>query len=93
MFVLTRPALTVISHSCVPYGSKRAKLERLASDSLDWLSRWQNYKKNGRKNSFLIKIFEKIALLKKMYYICSQSYEDSRIYCPELTITEPVGIP
>ena len=51
----------------------------LASDSLDWLSRWQNYEKNSRKSSFLIKIFEKFALLKKMYYICSRKYEDSRI--------------
>ena len=51
----------------------------LASDNLDWLSRWQNYKKNSRKSSFLIKIFKKIAFLKKMCYICSRKNEDSRI--------------
>ena len=41
----------------------------LASDSLDWLSRWQNYKKNGRKLSFLIKIFENFGLFKKYFYL------------------------
>ena len=65
----------------------------LASDSLDWLSRRQNYKKKSRKSSFLIKIFEKFSLLKKMYYICSQSYEDSRIRQSECNATLiPLGV-
>jgi len=65
----------------------------LASDNLDWLSRLQNYEKNSRKSSFLIKIFEKFVLLKKMYYICSQSLEDSRIRQSECNATLiPLGV-
>lgn len=51
----------------------------LASDNLDRLSQRQNYIKNSRKISFLIKIFEKFGLFKKLCYLCFQKYEDSRI--------------
>ena len=56
----------------------------LASDNLDWLSRLQNYKKNSRKISFLIKIFEKFGLFKKLCYLCPQKYEDSWIRQSEI---------
>ena len=43
--------------------------------------------------SFLIKIFKKIALLKKMCYICSRKYEDSRIRQSECNATLiPLGV-
>jgi len=80
MFVLTRPALTVISHCWPP-----TAWTGLADGKIT--------KKNSRKNSFLIKIFEKFALLKKMYYSCSQSYEDSRIRQSECNATLiPLGV-
>ena len=48
MFVLTRPAITAISHFYASFSFKRAKLEGLASDNLDWLGRLQSYEKKSK---------------------------------------------
>ena len=53
----------------------------------------QIYEKNGILSMFTRKIFKKVAELTKKHYICTRKDEDSRISCPNQTITEPVGIP
>jgi len=56
-------------------------------------SHCKDSEKSANESIFRKKIAKKVAELPKKHYICTRNEEDSRIECPNQTITEPVGIP